>query len=146
MAFSSCGPTPDCTIDERLGRAYWLLIYDFGEDCWLAVDNSDNRKALQGAGEMTAGILIGLEVTHVLTGEVGPKAFRMFAERGIRVYLGVSGSAVGALLAWQRGDYRPATGPNQVGSPYCLLGKVRRNLADTVAPAMRAGPGEARKI
>ncbi|PNU19411.1 hypothetical protein C2E25_12585 [Geothermobacter hydrogeniphilus] len=145
IAVSSCGPTPDCTIDDRLGRAYWLLVYNLDEDSWLVLDNSENRAVLQGAGQRTAEVLIQLQVTHVLTGGVGPKAFRLLTGHGIRIYLGVSGSAAGALLAWQRGDFQPATEPNQSGSPYCLMGKVRRNLSETVSAKIEALPfGEQR--
>ncbi|GAB4556326.1 MAG: NifB/NifX family molybdenum-iron cluster-binding protein [Geothermobacteraceae bacterium] len=123
VAISSCGPTPDCLIDERLGRAYWLLIYSFEDDTWDAVDNSGNRAAACNAGLRTAETLVEMGVTHVLTGEVGPKAFRILRNAGVRLFLGASGTAAGALLGWQRGEIAEAPAPNQSGSPFCLTGR-----------------------
>jgi len=121
-------------IDERLGRAYWLLVYSFEEDAWEAVDNSANRNAPSNAGYETARSLLTLGVTHVLTGEVGPKAFRFLQQAGVRVFLGASGTAAGALLAWQRGELKETESPNQVGSPFCLTGKKSE-----IGPRLRLG-------
>lgn len=125
IAITACGPTADCSIDERLGRAYWILLYHVEEDAWSIIDNSENRNAAQGAGKLTAQALVQLGTTHVLTGEIGPKAFRILKASGARIYLGAAGSAAGALLAWQRGDLREAEAPNEIGSPHCLLAETR---------------------
>jgi predicted Fe-Mo cluster-binding NifX family protein len=122
IAITACGPTADCTIDERLGRAYWILLYHLEEDAWSIIDNGENRNAPQGAGKLTAQALVRLGATHVLTGEVGPKAFRILKASGVRIYLGAAGSAAGALLTWQRGDLREAESPSEIGSPHCLMG------------------------
>ena len=125
IAITSCGPTADCSIDERLGRAYWILLYHLEEDAWSIIDNSQNRNASQGAGKLTAQTLVQLGTTHVLTGEIGPKAFRILKASGVRIHLGASGSAAGALLAWQRGDLPEAVAATESGSPHCLLANTR---------------------
>lgn len=143
IAISARGPTADCAIDDRLGRAYWILIYHFEEDAWSIIDNSANRNATQGAGKQTAQALIELGVTHVLTGEIGPKAFRLLNTLGIEIYLGAAGTAAGALLAWQRGDLRKATAANETGSPSCLMNGprpfARTSSVETILPSLTEG-------
>lgn len=145
IAITSRGPTADCSVDERLGRSYWILLYHLEEDAWSIIDNSENRNAPQGAGKLTAEALIGLGTTHVLTGEIGPKAFRLLKGAGIRVHLGAAGSAAGALLAWQRGDLREATAPNEIGSPHCLTAGTRQPMRPTLTTdALKTSPARER--
>lgn len=123
VAITARGPSADSDVDERLGRAYWLLIHDMSLGTWESLDNSENRNALHGAGFQTAQALVDLGVTHLLTGETGPKAFRILHAAGIIVFHGAAGTVQEVLDAWREGRLRQAGAANESGSPYCLMGE-----------------------
>lgn len=74
-------------VDPRFGRARWLIVVntDTGES--EAHDNSVNLNAVQGAGIQTAQNIANLGVEAVITGNVGPNAFKTLNAAGIRVFL-----------------------------------------------------------
>ncbi len=126
IAVSARGSTPDSDIDERLGRAYWLMIYETKNNSWQAINNEAGRNALNGAGQQTANLLIAQGVEAVLTGEIGPRAFRLLNGAGIGVYLGAAGTVMDTLVAWHDGHLATARAANNIGSPYCITGSDKK--------------------
>lgn len=122
VAVSARGSTPDSDIDERMGRAYWLMIYETKNNTWQAINNESGRNALNGAGQQTANLLINHEVKAVLTGEIGPRAFRLLNSAGIEIWLGAAGTVMDTLVSWHDGHLRKAVAANNIGSPYCITG------------------------
>jgi len=123
VAISARGSTPDSDIDERMGRAYWLMIYETKSNSWQAINNDSGRNALEGAGKKTANQLIDMGIGAVLTGEIGPRAFRLLNDAGVDVYLGAAGTVMDTLVLWHDGNMRKAKSANNIGSPYCITGK-----------------------
>ena len=117
------GSTPDSDIDERMGRAYWLMVYETDNNSWQAINNEAGRNALQNAGQHTANLLIDLGIEAVLTGEIGPRAFRLLNSSNIDIYLGAAGTVMDTLVSWHDGELRKAKEANNIGSPYCITGK-----------------------
>jgi predicted Fe-Mo cluster-binding NifX family protein len=124
IAVTTRGPGPEFEVDECFGRAYWLLIYEVENGLWTAIDNSGNRNALENAGLLACQQLIDHKANLLLTGQAGPKAFRILSAAGIAIHLGISGSAQEAVHMWQHGAYRGAMAANATGNPNCLVGKV----------------------
>ncbi len=122
VAVSARGSTPDSDIDERMGRAYWMMIYETRDNSWQAINNESGRSAINGAGQKTASQLIELGVEVVLTGEIGPRAFRLLNGAGIAIWLGAAGTVMDTLVAWHDGNLRRALAANNIGSPYCITG------------------------
>jgi predicted Fe-Mo cluster-binding NifX family protein len=129
VAVSARGSTPDSDIDERMGRAYWLMIYETKKNSWQAINNEASRNAIHGAGQQTADLLIDLGVEAVLTGEVGPRIFRMLNNAGIEIFLGAAGTVMDTLVSWHDGELEQAKSANNIGSPYCITGNgsIQRN-------------------
>jgi len=129
VAVSARGSTTDSDIDERMGRAYWLMIYETKTNSWQAINNEANRNAINGAGQQTADLLIDLGVEAVLTGEVGPRIFRMLNNAGIEIFLGAAGTVMDTLVSWHDGELEKAKAANNIGSPYCITGNgsIQRN-------------------
>ena len=121
IAISARGPTSYSDVDERFGRAYWFLIYDDRNDSWMPVDNSINREKAKGAGSSTAEMMKELGVQQVLTGETGPKAYRVLSQAGINVCHGMCGIVREVLEVWRKEQFEPAKAANDNGSPSCLL-------------------------
>ncbi|MFO7983330.1 MAG: NifB/NifX family molybdenum-iron cluster-binding protein [Desulfuromonadales bacterium] len=121
IAFSSRGPGPEYEIDESFGRAYYLLVYDEATDSWAVFENSINRLAQEKAGIKTASLMIESGVEVVLTGEIGPRAFRHLHQSGIKVYQAASGSVASMLERWREKSLPLTMAANSPGSPFCLL-------------------------
>lgn len=117
IAITSRGPSPDSPVDERFGRAYWLLTFDDETQTWDAFDNAEARNAVQGAGIAAAQAASDRGVRVVLTGVTGPKAFRALEAAGIEVYHGASGTAEAALVDWRERRLERATIASAAGRP-----------------------------
>jgi predicted Fe-Mo cluster-binding NifX family protein len=74
-------------IDLRFGRAKWLIVADTETDDCEAHDNIVNLNAVQGAGIQTGQNIANLGVEAVITGNVGPNAFKTLNAANIRVFL-----------------------------------------------------------
>lgn len=86
VAVSALGTSLDDRVDERFGRAEYLLLVDPSTRAVEVVDNGKNRDALQGAGLGAAEAVATRGAVAVLTGHLGPKAFRALQAAGIDGY------------------------------------------------------------
>lgn len=85
IAITSEGPTLSDKVDPRFGRAAGFLVVDPETMEHEYIDNGNSQAMAQGAGLQAAENLAGAGVEIVLTGYVGPKAFRALDAAGIRV-------------------------------------------------------------
>jgi len=123
VAITSRGPGPEFPVDESFGRSYWIMIFDTSHGDYDALDNSEFRNMLQGAGERVSHWLSDLHVNVVITGKAGPKALRQLSEDNIVVYHGATGTVIEALNDWKNGRLSPATVATCEGSPFCLVSR-----------------------
>jgi len=123
VAITARGPNLDCSIDESFGRAYWIMIIDTQSGEIDALDNSEIRNVLQGAGEKVGHWLRELEVGVVITGKVGPKALRQLKDLKIKVFHGAAGTVAEALGDWKNDRLSPAEIARCEGSPFCLINR-----------------------
>lgn len=123
VAITARGPGLEFPIDESFGRCYWLMIFDTANGDFDALDNSEIRNMLQGAGERVSHWLRELNVEVVITGKVGPKAMRQLTEDHIAVFHGASGTVLEALSDWKNGRLSPAVVATCEGSPFCLVSR-----------------------
>ena len=89
-------------------RARWFIIADTSSEDFLAVENTQNVNAPQGAGIQAAQTVASKNVQAVLTGHCGPKAFHVLTQAGIKVYVGVEGAVSGALEQLKAGTLKEA--------------------------------------
>lgn len=115
IAITTQGNSPDSEVDPRFGRAQGFLVYDTDTDAYTPVSNTQNLQSQQGAGIQAGRTVSDAGVQAVLTGNCGPKAFRVLNEAGIKVYVGVSGTARQAVEAYQKGELTEATSANVEG-------------------------------
>jgi predicted Fe-Mo cluster-binding NifX family protein len=117
IAVTAQGPEPDSQVDQRFGRAYWILFYDQTSDSWEALENSGARNAPQGAGIQAAQQVSDRQAKVLITGVTGPKAFKALTAAGIRVVHGAAGTAREALQAYRQGRLTEASAEMAVGAP-----------------------------
>jgi predicted Fe-Mo cluster-binding NifX family protein len=106
IAISALGPTREARVDERFGRAMYLLFADTADGSLEAVDNSANRNALQAAGIGAAEIVSDRRAEAVITGHLGPKAFAALGVAGIAGYDGTGLTVADAIAALEAGSLR----------------------------------------
>ncbi|OHB25480.1 MAG: hypothetical protein A2X84_13585 [Desulfuromonadaceae bacterium GWC2_58_13] len=117
IAITAQGSDPDSKVDQRFGRAYWLLFYDEASDSWEALENTSARNALQGAGIQAAQQVSDQRAEVLITGVTGPKAFKALNAAGIRVMHGALGTAREALQTYLQGGLIEASAEMAVGAP-----------------------------
>lgn len=103
VVISALGTTLDDKVDERFGRARYLLVADTDGDVVEVQDNSANRNALQGAGVAVAEFVSEHKAEAVLTGHLGPKAFDALGACGVKGYNATGLTVREALAAFASG-------------------------------------------
>lgn len=103
VAVTALGPTADDAVDERFGRAHFVLVIDTESGDVQSIDNAEHRNALQGAGIGAAELVAGTGVDAVITGHLGPKAFSALDAAGIVGYDGAGRTAREAVDAFVAG-------------------------------------------
>ncbi len=74
-------------VDLRFGRAKFLLVVDSETDDFEVHDNELNLNAVQGAGIQTGQNIANLGVEAVITGNVGPNAFKTLNAAKVKIFL-----------------------------------------------------------
>jgi predicted Fe-Mo cluster-binding NifX family protein len=74
-------------IDRSFGRAKWFVVVDTENDTVEAHSNEQNVNAVQGAGIQAAQNISNLGVDVILTGNVGPNAFRTLSAASIKIFV-----------------------------------------------------------
>ncbi len=115
VVITTQGDSPDSQVDPRFGRAQDFLVYDTDTDAYTPLSNTQNLQAQQGAGIQAGRTVTDAGAQALLTGNCGPKAFRVLNEAGVKVYVGVTGTAREAVEAFQKGELTEATSANVEG-------------------------------
>lgn len=87
VAFTSTENELSSPLDRRFGRTRWFILVDTEDGSWQAHTNDQNYEAAQGAGIQAAQRIVDLGAQAVVTGHVGPKAFRILQAADIDIYL-----------------------------------------------------------
>lgn len=87
IAVTAQGKELDSQIDQRFGRAKFLIVADTETGDFEIHDNTVNLNAAQGAGIQTGQNIANLDVDAVITGNVGPNAFRTLNTADVKVFL-----------------------------------------------------------
>ncbi len=126
IAVSAKGMDIDSEIDERFGRAAYLLIIDTENLNVTVLDNSENINAAQGAGIQAASMVSGSGAEALLTGSCGPKAMTAFSATNIQVFTGQTGSVRQAVERFKQNRLLPADQAN-VGEKFGMTGGAGGN-------------------
>ena len=116
IAITAYGEDKDAAVDTRFGRANYFVLYDQEKNTWDTVPNKQNLEAAHGAGIQAGQSLAKTGANVLITGHVGPKAFKVVNAANIAMYsLGaISGSVEEALAAFLAGKLTPIAAPNAV--------------------------------
>jgi predicted Fe-Mo cluster-binding NifX family protein len=116
IAVTCEGPSLDDQVDPRFGRAAGFLVVDPETMDSKYIDNGQSQVMAQGAGIQAAQLVARAGVQWVLTGYVGPKAFRALAAAGIKVGQNLEGlTARQAVERYKSGQVEMAAEANREG-------------------------------
>ena len=115
IAFTASGNSLNEPLDSRFGRAPRFLVYDIVQNSFETIDNSKNVNAGQGAGIQSAELLAQAGVDRLVTAHCGPKAFRVLAEAGIKVFLSDAPTVAEALEDFMSGRLQSSEGADVAG-------------------------------
>jgi predicted Fe-Mo cluster-binding NifX family protein len=114
IAICSEGPGLDDQLDPRFGRAAGFIIIDPETMNFEYLDNGASQAASQGAGIQAAELICRSGAKAVLTGFVGPKAFKVLQAANIRIGQNLENMTVRqALERYQKDSVEWATAPNR---------------------------------
>ena len=86
IAVTSYGEELGSKVDPSFGRARWFVVIDPNDGTFQAHSNKQNIDAPQGAGIQAAQNIANLGADVVLTGNVGPNAFRTVSYTHLRAH------------------------------------------------------------
>lgn len=87
VAITSYGEDLSGKVDRSFGRAKWFVVVDTAKETFDTHSNKQNVNAIQGAGIQAAQNISNLGVDVVLTGNVGPNAFRTLSAASIKIFI-----------------------------------------------------------
>lgn len=115
VAFTAAGTGLEDRFDTRFGRAANFIVYDLENGSWECHGNAQNLEAAQGAGIQAAQNIQRLGAAALITGNVGPKAFKVLDASGVKVFTATAQTVREALDAYKNGLLSPLTAPNVEG-------------------------------
>lgn len=117
VVVSSAGEDLRSSVDPRFGRCQFFVIVDLDTMNFSATPNPAGAAA-GGAGIEAAQTVLDMGVSAVLTGNIGPNAYRALNAAGVKVYVGASGTVTESIERYKRGELaeaRNATVPGHFG-------------------------------
>jgi len=111
IAISSSGVTLESDVDPRFGRCPYYIIYDTENGSFEAVENK-SMLAGGGAGIQAAQNISDMKAEALITGNVGPNAFRVLSAASIKIYSGATGNIKDAVEKFKKGEYKQTGGPD----------------------------------
>ncbi|HDH45079.1 MAG TPA: dinitrogenase iron-molybdenum cofactor biosynthesis protein [Thermococcus sp.] len=136
IAVSAMADNMDAMVDARFGRcAYFVIVEVEGNKIkGYEVIKNPGVTAIGGAGIQAAQIVVGKGVDVVITGNVGPNAFRALSTAGIKIVAGVGGITVkDAIDRYLKGELKETSAPTTPGFG-----------PSTMNPGARLGTGRGR--
>jgi predicted Fe-Mo cluster-binding NifX family protein len=103
IAITAQNPSPESQVDSRFGRAAWIMIYDQENKSWESIDNSTGINASHGAGIQAAQKVVDHQAVALVTGAIGPKAFKSLTAAAVKIFHGANGTVENALSAYLEG-------------------------------------------
>jgi predicted Fe-Mo cluster-binding NifX family protein len=116
IAISAEEETRDSLVDPRFGRCPFFTIYDSTKDTMQAIPNSAMGQ-MHGAGIHAAQMLLDIGVEVVLTGNLGPNAFNVLIQGGMKTFRVNPGDVNQAIQQYLKGRLSPiaSAGPGHAG-------------------------------
>lgn len=114
ICVSASSNSMDANVDPRFGRCPYFVVVD-SETLKFDIISNDSANAAHGAGIQAAQTVVNSGAKVVITGNVGPNAFKVLTATDIKVLTGVSGSINQAIKKFKNGELQETTNPTVGG-------------------------------
>ena len=115
IAVSTQGKDLEAQVDSRFGRASTFILVDTDTMRFDVIENRQSLNLPQGAGIQSAQNVLSHKPDVVLTGNCGPKAFRVLRAAGVKVVVSAKGKIADAVNDYVSGKYVVAAEANVDG-------------------------------
>ena len=115
IVVTSTGKELSSQLDNRFGRAKYFILYKTDDSTSSAHDNNMNLSAAQGAGIQAAQNVVDLGAEVVITGNCGPKAFRVLTTAKIKIYIASNCTIQEALDSYSKNQLKELNDSNVEG-------------------------------
>lgn len=115
IGITSTGKELSSDLDPRFGRAAYFIIIDPETMATEVVENTQNLNLPQGAGIQAGKTIVDNHVNVLLTGNCGPKAFKVLQSAGVEVITGAKGRVSDVIAQYKNGELKSASCPNVNG-------------------------------
>lgn len=102
-------------VDPRFGRTKWFIVVDTETGDFQVHDNEQNLNAAQGAGIQAGRNVVNLKAEAVITGNVGPKAFRTLTAAKVKIFLTKDQTVQQAIDSLKSGELNEVSQANVEG-------------------------------
>lgn len=115
IAVTATGPQLSSELDPRFGRAAYFILVDPDTMAFEVVTNQQNLDLPQGAGIQAGKTIVDHHVDALVTGNCGPKAFKVLERAGVKILVGARGTVADAIDQFKRNQLTPVDSPNVEG-------------------------------
>ncbi|MCK5884296.1 MAG: NifB/NifX family molybdenum-iron cluster-binding protein [Bacteriovoracaceae bacterium] len=115
IAITTTGNDLSSQMDPRFGRAHTISFYDTENKSFKVITNEINKQAKQGAGIQTAQFVAEQDTEILITGNLGPKAFRVLEAAGITSYTTKESTVQEAIDLFAENKLEKLTNPSVEG-------------------------------
>ena len=128
IAITTSGSNLNAPLDSRFGRSPKFLVYDQDNGSFEIIDNQQNLNATQGAGIQSAETVVRSGAKVLVSGHCGPKAFRVLAAAGVKVYTSDAPTVAAALETFKAGKLKEAGSADVEGHWWQKRGEKRGDI------------------
>ncbi len=115
IAITSTGKDLESNIDPRFGRAAFFIIVNPETMDYEVVENIQNLNLPQGAGIQAGKTIAENNVDLLITGNCGPKAFKVLQNAGVKIITNTEGRIIDVISKYKKGELETANEPNVEG-------------------------------
>jgi len=115
IAISSIDGTLEGPVDERFGRCKKFVLYNKDTKQVEVIDNGQNMNSPQGAGIQSSQNVVNAGAKAVISGHLGPNAFRVLQEAGVDGYTTKGMTVAEAIKAFEGATLSKLTSPDVQG-------------------------------
>lgn len=115
IAISSVDGTLAGPVDERFGRCKKFVLYNKETKQFDVIDNATNMNSPQGAGIQSSQNVVNAGAKAVISGHLGPNAFRVLQEAGVDVFTTTGTTVAEAIKAFEEARLSKLASPDVQG-------------------------------
>jgi len=111
ICFPSVGEELSSALDPRFGRCAYFLIVDPEKKEKIEAVQNQGVQANRGADISAAQLVVDRKVDAVIIGSIGPKAYYLLSEAGIKCYRSDAPTVEEALEIYNKGELEELAQP-----------------------------------